>query len=425
MSDGSKRILLRSCRRLFIGITAIYVLVVFTLGGKQEARSIFVSVALCWVGLLCFRMNWRRRVGALPAPSGRFLGIAEVVAFNLLLSLTLAEGALRVAAAWTGHSLVLGQSLDGYRLVPGQDYGHGLRGNRLGYPGQDFDEAKNPSNIRIAALGDSFAVGPAVAFEDNYLTRLQSGSLPIEVLNFGVSGAGPREYRSILNRDVWRFHPDFVLVSIFVGNDVTETLATPRHLHPDGHALWVLAKRGCRILAENRRRGTDAAGVDRLTAGRLSEQTFGDIEARRLAVCSRSQVQALDKKWQRTFDDLQGIVKDCRSEHVPVAFVLIPDEFQVNAEVLASAMSLGGYDAADIDLEMPQRKLSAFLEELKTPCLDLLPAFSGAPETYASRNTHWNARGNHLAAEQITAWLQGLKELKLSPLASAQPQPAP
>jgi hypothetical protein len=39
------------------------------------------------------------------------------------------------------------------------------------------------------------------------------------------------------------------------------------------------------------------------------------------------------------------------------------------------------------------------------PCLDLQPAFAATPDTYAPRDTHWNARGNRLAAEHIAAWL--------------------
>ena len=40
-------------------------------------------------------------------------------------------------------------------------------------------------------------------FADNYLTRLATRLPDAEVGNFGVSGAGPREYREILERDVW------------------------------------------------------------------------------------------------------------------------------------------------------------------------------------------------------------------------------
>jgi hypothetical protein len=41
------------------------------------------------------------------------------------------------------------------------------------------------------------------------------------------------------------------------------------------------------------------------------------------------------------------------------------------------------------------------------PCLDVLDAFRGAPDTYAPRDTHWNVRGNRLAAARLADWLKG------------------
>ena len=83
---------------------------------------------------------------------------------------------------------------------------------------------------------------------DNYLTLLEKRLAGVEVYNFGVASAGPREYLSILRRDVWTYQPDLVLASVFVGNDITETLATPRHLDPQQHALYLLCHRSWRLV---------------------------------------------------------------------------------------------------------------------------------------------------------------------------------
>src|SRR5262249_42589786 len=154
-----------------------------------------------------------------------------------------------------GTSPVTAATLDAHRLLPGHDYGAGLRGNALGYPGPDFRREKRPGVFRIAALGDSFAVGPAVPFSENYLTLLETALPGVEVYNFGVSGAGPREYQEILQRDVWPYQPDLVLLSVFVGNDVTENLPAPRYLDPRQHSLYLLVTRGWRLARESWRRG--------------------------------------------------------------------------------------------------------------------------------------------------------------------------
>jgi hypothetical protein len=330
--------------------------------------------------------------------------VLELIATNVALTLLLAELSLRTFAAWAGGSLLLGATLDDHRLQAGRDYGAGLVGNRLGYPGPDVAPTKPPGVRRIAALGDSFAVGAAVPFSENYLTLLQHRLSAKEVCNFGVSGAGPREYLAVLRRDAWGVEPDLVLVSVFVGNDITEALPAPRDLDPRCHALYLLCERGWRAARERARRHGQIP--DRLAAPPLSEETYREVEARRLAVCLTPPSAAMEKKWRRALGYLDGLVADCRRRRVAVAFVLIPDEFQVNPAVLDRAVRDAGVDRAAVDLELPQRRLSAFCGERGVPCLDLLGAFRGEPDTYAPRDTHWNIRGNRLAAERIAAWLQ-------------------
>lgn len=384
-------------RRLFCGWVAVYVGTSLCLGGTGFARPV------CWC--LCGAMvvllgGWQlhRRIRRGP--------IIEIVAFNIALTLVLGELALRGFAVRVGVSPLIRESLESYRLQPGRDYGLGLHGNRLGYPGRDFDTARRSGIRRIAALGDSFAVGPAVPYGDNYLSLLETALPRTEVYNFGVSGTGPREYLTILRQDVWAYHPDFVLVSVFVGNDITEWLATPRDLDPRQSSLYLLARRGGRLVRDRARRTTPAAaGGDRRLDGALSEATFREVEGRRLAVCLNPPSPSLEKKWTRALGSLEEIRMACAERHVPLAVVLIPDEFQVNPVVRAEALAAAGFDARQLDWMCPQRRLQTFFDERQVPCLDLLPRFAAESDTYAPRDTHWNRRGNHLAATVIAEWL--------------------
>jgi len=402
-------------RRALIGATAAYIAVSFTLGGTERARPVFYTCLAAWCVLIL--------LGQLRAthlqPDGRLYRSAcmlELIAFNLALALVLAESSLRAFAHHTGNSLLLSDALDAYRLQPGQDYGEGLHGNRLGYPGGEFQRDKERGVFRIAALGDSFAVGPAVAFADNYLTLLEKAIPKAQVYNFGVSGTGPREYYTILKQDALSYAPDLVLVNVFVGNDITEIMATPRHLDPRQNSLYLLLTRSERLLREKWRRTRDLspAPLDRLGAGALSETSFRELEGNRLAVCLKAPPADLEKKWQRALTYLDWIIDACRKAGVPVAFVLIPDEFQVNPAVLADALSSSGAALDDLDLELPQRRLQRFCTERGVPCLDLEPAFAIESDTYAPRDTHWNARGNYLAAEKIAAWLAEVLRTRLN-----------
>jgi hypothetical protein len=347
----------------------------------------------------------------------------EVLASNVALTLVLGELSLEGYAAVSGRSLLLDASLDAHRLQPGRDYGDGLWGNRLGYPGPELPASGTPGVVRIAALGDSFAVGPAVPFADCYLTRLGQELPGTLVGNFGVSGAGPREYRLILERDVWPAQPDVVLLSIFVGNDITETIARPRHLDLRQHALANICERGWRLLREQWRetpRPVAAApspspSPSRVGRPGLSTQTFREVEARRLAVCLKATSAAMEKKWQQAIGELERIAASCRQRDVPLAVVLIPDEFQVNETVLAEAMVEAGLTREQLDLEGPQRRLAALFQARHVPCLDLLPALRERPSTYAPCDTHWNVTGNHLAAGAIARWLEHQGMVKRGP----------
>ncbi len=407
--------LLPFARHLLIGITAAYVCAVLSLGGTSAARPTFYALAAGWCAFLVSGRYWLCKLLSTVGERGialRLLHVLELVGFNLSLILVLAEVSLRIFVAYSGNSLLLSEALDAHRLVPGRDYGGGLRGNSLGYPGREFRREKPRGVFRIAALGDSFAVGPAVPFNENYLSLLEQADSGIEVYNFGVSGAGPREYYAVLKEHVWDVQPDLVLVCVFVGNDITESLATPRHLDPRQHALYLLITRVVRLVRERERFSyaeTDKRS-DRLTASTLSVETFREVEARRLAVCLKAPPPSLEKKWQRALSYLDRIVRDCNNHDVPVAFVLIPDEFQVNPDVLAEALGVVAMDASTLDLEYPQRRLGRFCAERGVRCLDLRPAFAEVPNAYALRDTHWNARGNRLAADRIGPWLKTLKE---------------
>jgi hypothetical protein len=392
-------------RHFFTGVVAAYVLTALTVGGTSRAWAVFYGLATAWCAFLAVRFLWYSR----PLSPARWLRMLDLLASNLAFTLVLAELTLRGYAALTGASLLLNDTLDAYRLAPDRDYGGGLRGNRLGYPGREFVAEKRLGVFRVAALGDSFAVGPAAPFADNYLSLLERELPHTEVYNFGVSGTGPREYLAILRRDVWTYRPDLVLVSVFVGNDITEWMATPRHLDPRHFALCLFATRTGRLIREQRRMEpshAEAPAAERLAPG-LSDESFREVEARRLAVCLNPAPPALERKWRRTLGYLDQIITDCRQHQVPVAVVLIPDEFQVNPAVLAEALPQAYLDRNALDLTGPQRRLVEFCARRGVPCLDLLPAFAAVEDTYAPRDTHWNIRGNRLAASCLADWLPG------------------
>ena len=113
--------------------------------------------------------------------------------------------------------------IDIYRFEPNRDYGR-LWTNSYGYASREFEHERRSGTIRLALLGDSFAVG-SVRQDDNFASWMERLHPGLEAYNFGVSAIGPNHYAAILQDEVLRFSPDVVLVAFFVGNDVT---APPR-----------------------------------------------------------------------------------------------------------------------------------------------------------------------------------------------------
>jgi hypothetical protein len=97
----------------------------------------------------------------------------------------------------------------------------GMRADR------DFVIEKPAGVKRILSLGDSFTVGYEVEAEDTFSSvlgeELTKRGHRVEVLNAGVSGFSNAEALLSLERDLYRYTPDIVLIS-FYGNDLVDNV---------------------------------------------------------------------------------------------------------------------------------------------------------------------------------------------------------
>ena len=250
---------------------------------------------------------------------------------------------------------------------------------------------------RIAALGDSFAVG-AVPYQENFLTLLDDlldSGTSWEVMNFGVSGVSPREYLHTYRTQARFFDPDLVLLCFFNGNDFRE-LRPSSLLHGGSWYLFAIVRRLWAIGAEPKfsRDDTDSFGED----------TFRKVELERMKLAARDLDRDTEQRYPATFRQLREIARELGPR---LRVVIIPDEYQVNPGLLPAL--LGSTEAAAAyDVEQPSRRLREFLEGERIPYLDLLEPLRESEaqgRTYISNNTHWNARGNRVAAEALARWL--------------------
>lgn len=90
--------------------------------------------------------------------------------------------------------------------------------NRLGYRDRDHAPVKPPGTYRVVVLGDSIAAGyrirrTADAFPARLERSLRAAGLPVEVLNFSVTGYNTEQEVETLRARALAFTPDLVLLA--------------------------------------------------------------------------------------------------------------------------------------------------------------------------------------------------------------------
>ncbi len=115
----------------------------------------------------------------------------------------------------------------------------GMRADR------DYAYAKPAGTKRIVSLGDSFTIGYEVDFEECFSSvlerELRAAGHDVQVLNAGVSGYSNAEEYLYLERELFKYDPDVVLVS-FYANDLVDNVRSGLFALQDGE-LVQLAER--------------------------------------------------------------------------------------------------------------------------------------------------------------------------------------
>ncbi|HKH45321.1 MAG TPA: SGNH/GDSL hydrolase family protein [Thermoanaerobaculia bacterium] len=166
----------------------------------------------------------------LPAPSSRQKLLA--VGIGILLALSAGEILLRIVGApevapvrrgrfqLSANPRLVFEPVPGlaYEGAPDSFFEYLGASNRLGYRDRDHALAKPPGTYRIVVLGDSIAAGYQIPrAEDTFpalLERhLRTAGLPVEILNFGVTGYNTQQEVETLRTRALAFAPDLVLVA--------------------------------------------------------------------------------------------------------------------------------------------------------------------------------------------------------------------
>ena len=109
------------------------------------------------------------------------------------------------------------------------------------------------------------------------------------------------------------------------------------------------------------------------------------------------------RQWRSVKNTLLRMQQIAEVDGTRFMLLVIPDQVQVSTKL--QEMMQASFPDLSFDFAKPQRKIVAFAERMGIESIDLLPPFREAKiegeRLFAVQDTHWNPRGQRLAAEQL------------------------
>jgi hypothetical protein len=330
-------------------------------------------------------------------------GIA--VSIGLLFGLLLGEVALRIVAPQEKSWLDIYRKdpvLPFFSLAPGisatVETGEGrwhvytdARGHRVARPSSGNAAAgAEPAGPTLLVLGDSFAFGHGVEYEQSFsaLVTKQLGADYV-LVNTGVPGYGPVQYRQVLESYLASGQrPAAVIVSLFLGNDFMDCVWEKNVQVMDGALVgdaspwrtWLKRNlHGYRLVSKVFQRVVPHA------RGEIS-----DDELFRSAAWTQGE---LARAYGIFSAELARIGEICRERGIPVVAVVIP------RDVALLPAPPGGSD----DPHLPTSKAEEALKSAGIRSVDLTEPLAalGAKSAYFARDGHLTPPANEIAAQEI------------------------
>ncbi|HSD30214.1 MAG TPA: SGNH/GDSL hydrolase family protein [Vicinamibacteria bacterium] len=229
--------------------------------------------------------------------------------------------------------------------------------NALGYRDLDHAVPKPPGVRRLLSLGDSFAWGASIEFDDTYaqrvgraLNRRRAGE-SWEVIQLSLPGMNTVEQASQLVEEGFAYGPDVVVVGFVLNDSEDENAAEERRARD-----WVEEKRERKSRV---RRFLNRSLLYRLVTGRI----YATIENRRRTTAYVSQFAPDYPGWVACQKALKLMGSVCRERGVPLVVMIFP----LFGQPLDASYPFAGLHA----------KVAHAAGEAGARVVDLLPVYRG------------------------------------------------
>lgn len=306
---------------------------------------------------------------------------------------------------------------------------------------------KAAGEARVVFVGDSGTVGAGVGFTNSYPILIRQEldrKLPgrrVRVINAGEIGLTSVNELQLLQAHLRRLKPDIVVVGLFMANDINFNLRHEADLFGDRKRIsarrrafrWLRQHSSLvhfatlRFLALNEghrwvkaKEPRDQGSSCMLTAMDDAGFDFLNYKTGELALYRKHPSAVAEHCF-----DLMGRVLHlysalAKQEGFRLAVAMIPTSSTLSGKVnmycypdAGETLQRLGVQEADMDFDLPARRIAALCRQYQVPCFDPTPMMRelGPQEVILPRDDHLNRKGHRILADMladpIASWLQG------------------
>ena len=308
----------------------------------------------------------------------------------------------------------------GWRLIPDQttqlrweSYDYFVTANSLGFPGPAYSSEKPDGVYRILITGDAFSSAEGVNTDQAWPSILEADlsqqlGMPVQVLNFAITGYGPNQYRAIIDEYVPVFRPDLVIVEFFVNDFQDVELTNEQFQYSIGFFEPSQTGLASYIRLEHLRSFLRYDILDRLSEFVTNQPQTTGYFLGNFNAFETWRKEAMQEASHEVEVQLENIKRISAESGSKLMTVVVPASIQVcqPKDLAYYPMHVDFSDPELYDPEMPQRLFRQMNENLDIPIVDLRIVFehaSGCP--YQPKNMHWTESGHKAVADYLANYL--------------------
>jgi peptidoglycan/LPS O-acetylase OafA/YrhL/lysophospholipase L1-like esterase len=361
-------------------------------------------------------------------------GVAKAVGYCVGLLLfcfgTLIAGELAVRTCspqevfgWGERPALEPHTRFGWRLIPSQStrlqwesYDYVVSANSLGFPGKEYPATRSPNSYRILVTGDAFTSAEGVDTENAWPRLIEQRmnatdtSRKIEVLNFAITGYGPQQEQAVIDSFVPTYHPDLVLIQMFVNDFEDALISNDRFMSLIGFG---------RLSSESVAAYLSFAHLKKYIKDKMVKPAIAILRSNPsppygyyLGHFSAFDLRRRETAWKgknAVRRSLEAIRATARDNNADLLLLMVPAPIQVcqPKDLSYYPRNVDLSDTSTFDLDLPQRTAHELAESLGIEIIDLRKLFAGAANvrSYQPDNEHWTAEGHQLVADYLTQFL--------------------